>query len=107
MVTIGLPDIMNSLQTNIANVSWIVTVYLIIMTVTQPIAGKLGDIYGNRKMFLFGLFLFFMASLVCIYAPNLTFLIIGRAIQAIGGALITPNGTAMIRYITPKEKCIS
>ena len=104
MITIGLSDIMDSLQTNLANVSWIVTIYLIIMTVTQPLAGKLGDIYGNRKMFLLGLLLFFMASIVCIYAPNLLVLIFGRAIQAIGGALITPNGTAIIRFITPKEQ---
>jgi len=104
MITIGLSDIMDSLQTNLANVSWIVTIYLIIMTVTQPLAGKLGDIYGNRKMFLLGLLLFFIASIVCIYAPNLLVLIFGRAIQAIGGALITPNGTAIIRFITPKEQ---
>lgn len=104
MITIGLSDIMGSLHTNLAHVSWIVTIYLIIMTVTQPLAGKLGDLYGNRKMFLLGLLLFFFASIVCIYAPNLPVLIIGRAVQAIGGALITPNGTAIIRFITPKEK---
>lgn len=104
MITIGLSDIMGSLQTNLAHVSWIVTIYLIIMTVTQPLAGKLGDLYGNRKMFLLGLLLFFFASIVCIYAPNLPVLIVGRAVQAIGGALITPNGTAIIRFITPKEK---
>lgn len=104
MITIGLSNIMDSLQTNVANVSWIVTVYLIIMTVAQPIAGKLGDIYGNRKMFLIGLLLFLGASLVCVYSPNLAVLIIGRAIQALGGALITPNGTAIIRFITPKAK---
>lgn len=104
MITIGLSSIMESLQTNIASVTWIVTIYLIIMTVAQPIAGKLGDIYGNRKMFLLGLLLFLAASLVCVYAPNLPVLIIGRGIQAIGGALITPNGTAIIRFITPKQK---
>lgn len=103
MITIGLSSIMSSLHTNVANVSWIVTVYLIIMTVAQPIAGKLGDIFGNRKMFLFGLLLFLGASLICVYAPNLPIIIIGRAIQAIGGALITPNGTAIIRFITPKQ----
>lgn len=104
MITIGLSSIMDSFQTNIANVSWIVTIYLIIMIVVQPIAGKLGDMYGNRKIFLIGLLLFLAASLVCVYAPNLSILIIGRGIQAIGGALITPNGTAIIRFITPKSK---
>ena len=104
MITIGLSDMMTSFHTNLGHVSWIVTIYLIIMTVTQPLAGKLGDIYGNRNMFLLGLLLFFVASFLCIYAPNLSLLIVGRAVQAIGGALITPNGTAILRLITPKEK---
>ncbi|MFJ7679695.1 MFS transporter [Peribacillus sp. NPDC097284] len=104
MITIGLSTIMDAFQTNVANVSWIVTVYLIIMIVAQPIAGKLGDMYGTRKLFLLGLLLFLVASLVCVYAPNLLVLIIGRGIQALGGALITPNGTAIIRFITPKSK---
>ncbi|MGE7602648.1 MFS transporter [Peribacillus sp. NPDC097675] len=104
MITIGLSTIMDYFQTNVANVSWIVTVYLIIMVVAQPIAGKLGDMYGTRKLFLLGLLLFLGASLVCVFAPNLPVLIIGRAIQALGGAFITPNGTAIIRFITPKSK---
>ena len=104
MITIGLSTIMDYYQTNVAHSSWIVTVYLIIMIVAQPIAGKLGDLYGTRKLFLLGLLLFFVASLVCVYAPNLPVLIIGRAIQALGGAFITPNGTAIIRFITPQSK---
>mgnify|MGYP003489152496 FL=1 len=104
MITIGLASITETFSTTLTNVSWVVTIYLIIMIVTQPIAGKLGDMYGNRNMFLIGLALFLIASIVCIYAQNLTMLIIGRAIQAIGGALISPNGTAILRFITPKEQ---
>ena len=104
MITIGLASITETFSTTLTNVSWVVTIYLIIMIVTQPIAGKLGDMYGNRNMFLIGLVLFLVASIVCIYAQNLTMLIIGRAIQAFGGALISPNGTAILRFITPKEQ---
>ena len=104
MITIGLASITETFSTTLTNVSWVVTIYLIIMIVTQPIAGKLGDLYGNRNMFLIGLVLFLVASIVCIYAQNLTMLIIGRAIQAVGGALISPNGTAILRFITPKEQ---
>lgn len=103
MITVGLPSITSSLDVTFAQSSWIITIYLIIMTVTQPIAGKLGDMFGHRNLFLFGLFLFFGASLVCSFASNLTILIVGRSIQAIGGALLTPNGTAILRFITPKE----
>lgn len=104
MISIGLSSMQETFQTSLSTITWIVTIYLIIMTVTQPLAGKLGDLYGNKNMFLLGLVLFFLASLVCIYAPSLTVLMIGRACQAIGGALITPNGTAIIRYVTPKEQ---
>lgn len=104
MITIGLASITETFSTTLTNVSWVVTIYLIIMIVTQPIAGKLGDMYGNRNMFLIGLVLFLVASIVCIYAQNLTMLIIGRAIQAIGGALISPNATAILRFITPKQQ---
>lgn len=104
MISIGLSSMQETFQTSMSTITWIVTIYLIIMTVTQPLAGKLGDLYGNKNMFLLGLVLFFAASLVCIYAPNLTMLMIGRAFQAIGGALVTPNGTAIIRYVTPKEQ---
>jgi len=104
MITIGLSSITESFSTTLSHASWIVTIYLIIMLVSQPLAGKLGDLYGNRKMFLLGLVLFLLASIVCIYAQNLAMLIIGRAIQAIGGALISPNGTAILRFITPKER---
>ena len=104
MITIGLSSITESFSTTLSHASWIVTIYLIIMLVTQPLAGKLGDMYGNRRMFLLGLVLFLLASIVCMYAQNMAMLIIGRAIQAIGGALISPNGTAILRYITPKDR---
>ena len=104
MITIGLASITEAFSTTLTNVSWVVTIYLIVMIVTQPLAGKLGDMYGNRNMFLIGLVLFLVASIVCIYAHNLTMLIIGRAIQAIGGALISPNATAILRFITPQQQ---
>ena len=103
MISVGLGSIADSFQTTFSHVSWIVTIYLIIMTVTQPLAGKLGDLYGNRRVFLIGIVLFLIASVICIYAQSLAVLIFGRAVQAFGGALITPNGTAILRYITPKE----
>ena len=104
MITIGLSSITESFNSTLVHVSWIVTIYLIIMTALQPLAGKLGDLYGNRRLFLIGLVLFLIASLICMYAPTLSVLIVGRALQAIGGALISPNGTAILRYMIPKEK---
>jgi EmrB/QacA subfamily drug resistance transporter len=104
MIAVGLPTITESLHSSLPLVSWVVTVYLIVMAVLQPIAGKLGDLYGNRKMFLLGMSLFLGASAAAIFSMNLFWLIGCRAIQAIGGALAAPNASAVVRYVTPKEK---
>lgn len=104
MIAVGLPSIAASLNSSLSLASWIITVYLIVMTVLQPIAGKLGDLYGNRKMFLLGMLLFLLSSAACIFSMNLIWLIFFRAVQAVGGALAAPNASAMIRFVTPKEK---
>lgn len=104
MIAVGLPIIAKDLSINMVQASWVITVYLIVMTVTQPLAGKLGDIYGYRRMFLIGIGLLMVASIFCLWSPSLTWLILFRGLQALGGALATPNATAILRYIIPKER---
>ncbi|MGO0059614.1 MFS transporter [Brevibacillus fluminis] len=104
MIAVGLPSISQSLGSGLASSSWIITVYLIVMTVLQPIAGKLGDLYGNRRMFLLGMFLFLLSSTACIFSTNLLWLISFRAVQAVGGALASPNASAILRFVTPRER---
>jgi EmrB/QacA subfamily drug resistance transporter len=104
MIAVGLPTIAEALHSSIAHASWIITVYLIVMAAIQPIAGKLGDIYGNRNMFLLGMLLFLMASIACMFSASLLWLILFRAMQAVGGALAAPNASALIRLAVPKER---
>ncbi|RAS90858.1 MFS transporter (plasmid) [Priestia endophytica] len=104
MIAVALSTISAHFNEPLANISWVVTIYLIVMAVTQPIAGKLGDIYGNRSIYLWGILFFLIASLGCIFSTNLLLLIIFRSMQAVGGALLTPNTIAIIRYIVPKER---
>lgn len=104
MVAVGLPTIASDLSVSISDITWIVTIYLIIMAVAQPIAGKLGDIYGNKKVMLIGFILFFVFSIACAFSFNLFSLIIFRSFQALGGALVIPNATAIIRFVIPKDK---
>jgi multidrug resistance protein len=104
MIAVGLPTISSNLNVSVTNITWVVTIYLIIMAVAQPIAGKLGDIYGNKKIMLIGFILFFVFSIACAFSFNLLSLIIFRSLQALGGALATPNATAVIRYVMPKDK---
>lgn len=104
MIAVALSSISTYYDQSISNITWVVTIYLIVMAVTQPIAGKLGDIYGYRRMYLTGVTLFLIGSIGCALAPNLAFLIIFRSIQAAGGAILTPNSIALIRATVSPEK---
>lgn len=83
---------------------WVVTIYLIVMAVAQPISGKLADIYGYRRLYMWGLGLFFFASIASAFSFHVLWLIVFRALQALGGALIAPSGMAIVRNTVSKEK---
>ncbi|WP_144521782.1 MFS transporter [Bacillus pumilus] len=104
MIAVALSSISTYYDQSISNITWVVTIYLIVMAVTQPIAGMLGDIYGHRRMYLTGVTLFLIGSIGCALAPNLAYLIIFRSIQAAGGAILTPNSIALIRATVSPEK---
>ncbi|MEO2226305.1 MFS transporter [Priestia megaterium] len=104
MIAVGLPSIAKALHLSIVHVSVVVTIYLIVMAVAQPIAGKLGDLYGNKTMFVAGMIIFLVGSAACVFSYNLLALTVFRTLQALGGALATPNATAIMRHSLPKEK---
>lgn len=76
--------------------SWIVTAYLITTTITVPIAGKLSDLFGRRTMLLVGVGIFVLSSLLCGMSGNITELIAWRAVQGIGGGIITANAFTIV-----------
>ncbi|TDG00937.1 MFS transporter [Paenibacillus piri] len=104
MIAVGLPTIAEALQVTLGQASWVITIYLIVMAAVQPIAGKMGDLYGKRTMFLLGMLLFLIAAAACMLSFSLLWLIVFRALQAIGGAIAAPNASALIRDVVPKEK---
>lgn len=104
MIAVGLPTISEALAVPLSQASWVITIYLIVMAAVQPIAGKLGDLYGKRTMFLLGMGLFLAAAAACIFSFHLLWLIVFRAIQAVGGAIAAPNASALIREVVPKEQ---
>ncbi|WP_162800267.1 MFS transporter [Oceanobacillus zhaokaii] len=104
MVAVALTAMANSFDISLASVSWVVTVYLIVMAAVQPIAGKLGDLYGNRFVFMIGLFLMLGASIACVFSFHLIWLIGFRALLAFGGALTAPNANAIIRQTVPPRR---
>jgi EmrB/QacA subfamily drug resistance transporter len=104
MIAIGLTTIAENFHDSLNQATWIITIYLIVMAAAQPVAGKLGDIFGYRRMFLLGLGLSMIGSIACMFSFNLLSMILFRSLQALGGALSVPNATALIRYAVPKEK---
>jgi EmrB/QacA subfamily drug resistance transporter len=79
-----------------SSLSWIVTAYLITTTITVPIAGKLSDIFGRRNILLIGVAVFVGASLMSGLSGNVTELIAWRAVQGIGGGIITANAFTIV-----------
>jgi EmrB/QacA subfamily drug resistance transporter len=90
IVNIALPDIMNSFNTGISTVEWVLNAYILAFAVLLITLGKLGDLYGRKLLFLGGLGLFTVSSLACGLAPNITTLIVARVFQALGGAAMMP-----------------
>jgi len=87
------------------NLSWIVTAYLLTSTAVAPLYGKLSDIHGRRTVMLTSIGVFAAGSAVCAAAPDMLSLILGRALQGIGGGGILPVAQAiMADAIAPRER---
>jgi len=104
IVILAFPDIAEGLNSNIATTIWIILIYLLILAVTTTPFGRLGDIYGRSRMFNSGFAIFTIGSALCGLSPSINYLILFRAIQAIGGSLLQSNGGAIIADIFPVQE---
>ncbi|MEO1672865.1 MAG: MFS transporter [Cyanobacteria bacterium J06631_2] len=98
---IALPQIQRSLGANVADIQWILNAYHLPVASLLLAAGKFGDLYGRKRIFICGLIIFTLASAICGSAPNLEILIIGRAFQGIGGAALIPLSLTIVTAIYP------
>jgi len=96
IVTIALPRIAGDLDADLAGVQWVSNGYLLSLASLILLGGALGDRYGRRRVFLVGVVWFAAASLLCGAAPSVGWLVAGRLLQGIGGALLTPGSLAII-----------
>jgi len=104
MVAVALPDISDAFGVGVRDAGWIVVGYLIAMAVTQPIAGKLGDLFGRRGLFLGALAAFAGVTVGAALAPNLPTLIVMRVGMALTSATALPNGAALLRGEVPERR---
>jgi EmrB/QacA subfamily drug resistance transporter len=97
VVNVALPRIGRDLGASLAALQWTVNAYMVTLAGLILLGGSLGDRYGRRKIFVLGVVWFAAASLLCGLAPNSAVLIASRALQGIGGALLTPGSLALIQ----------
>jgi EmrB/QacA subfamily drug resistance transporter len=96
VVNVALPAIGRDLDAEIAGLQWIINGYTLPLAALILLGGSLGDHFGRRRVFVVGVVWFATASLLCAIAPNLLVLVLARALQGIGGALLTPGSLAII-----------
>ncbi len=96
VVNIALPRIAGDLHAGVAGVQWVSNGYLLSLASLILLGGALGDRYGRRRVFLVGVGWFAAASLLCGAAPTTEWLVAGRVLQGVGGALLTPGSLAII-----------
>jgi EmrB/QacA subfamily drug resistance transporter len=97
VVNVALPAIGRDLDAQIAGLQWTINGYTLTLAAFILLGGSLGDRFGRRRVLLIGVTWFALASLLCGIAPNLLVLVLARALQGIGGALLTPGSLAILQ----------
>src|SRR5829696_7649054 len=105
IVNIAFPDLRRDLTgSSLPALSWVLTAYAIVFAAVLVPAGKLGDLFGRRRMFAGGLALFTLGSALCALAPSLGLLIAARVLQGAGAAALTPNSLGLVLPLFPPER---
>ena len=104
MIAVALPDIRSDFSLSNAEIAWLISSYLIVMAVAQPIAGSLGDQLGRARVVRIALVAFLGASLAATVAPSFWLLVAMRIGQAAAGAALIPNGMALLRVQVPAAR---
>ncbi|MBB93584.1 MAG: EmrB/QacA family drug resistance transporter [Rhodobacteraceae bacterium] len=104
VVTTALPVILGDLG-GLDQITWVITAYLMAATVSAPVFGKLGDLFGRKIMMQVGIAIFLSGSLLCALAPELWFLVLGRFVQGLGGGgLIVSSMATVADNVSPRER---
>ncbi|MFG6444423.1 DHA2 family efflux MFS transporter permease subunit [Microbacterium sp. P07] len=107
IVSVANPAIKAALDpatNNLDNVVWVTSAYLLAYAVPLLITGRLGDRFGPKNIYLIGLAVFTLASLVCGLSGSLEMLVVARAVQGLGAAMMTPQTMAVITRTFPAER---
>ena len=103
-VNIALPSIQRDFQVDALLLSWIATSYLLSAAIFLVPFGKLGDIYGRKKIFRYGIIIFTLSSFLAAFSNSAGMLIFSRIIQGLGSAMVFATGIAIISSVFPAEE---
>jgi EmrB/QacA subfamily drug resistance transporter len=104
VVNVALPSIERDLHVSVSSLEWIVTAYALTFAALLITGGKLGDLFGRRRIFIVGITIFTLSSLACGLAPTAGFLIGARAVQGVGAALMNPASLSIITATFPPRE---
>jgi DHA2 family multidrug resistance protein len=104
VVNVAFQTIRTDFGGSLADAQWVISIYVLTLGITTPLAGFLANRYGAKKIYLGGLSLFALGSLICGLSPSLTLLIFARAIQGAGGGIALPLGTALLLQAFPPRE---
>ena len=104
IVNVALPSMREGLGATDSQIEWVIAIYILAFALGLLPFGRLGDILGRTKLFLWGVAGFTAASALCGLAPNIEFLIAARAIQGLAGAMMTPQVLAIATVTFPPQE---
>jgi MFS family permease len=104
VVNVALPALQTALHASVTDIQWVVESYALLLASLLLLGGSLGDLYGRRRIFLFGVLLFAIGSSWCGLASSITFLIVARGLQGIGAAFLIPGSLAIISASYPADE---
>ena len=104
VVNVALPAIRDDLGGGFAGQQWTANAYLVTLASLILVGGSFGDTFGEKRVFSFGVAAFGVTSLMCALAPTIELLVVGRALQGVAGALLTPAALAVIVAVFPEDE---
>lgn len=106
IIKTALPTISEQFNSTFVSLQWVVTGYLLVICAFLPLAGRISDIYTRRRMYLIGMIIFTLSSVLCGLSNSLNELIIFRLAQGLGAALLFANNQALVMANFPKKKLV-
>ena len=103
-MNLALPRMASDLNSNVTDLQWVISVYMLALGAFMVPAGRIGDIFGRRRALLAGIALFGVASALCAVSPTTTMVIACRALQGIGAALIFPVSVSVLTSAFPAAR---